>query len=208
MKIAIIGTGRVGRTLSAGFATAGHEVVLGSRDPDDRGDAPAPILPAADAVDGADIVVDAIPGNVAVPNLRELGRSALDGTILIDVGNALDERYGLVYPNASLGAALQAEFRHTRVVKTLNTVSAPLMTRPKDLPPTTVFLSGDDAEAKAIVGGLLGDLGWSAENRIDLGGIDTAHGPELYVFLSMEIMRAVGTPLYGISVVSGPRPVT
>lgn len=200
MKIAILGTGRVGRSLARGWSAAGHVVVFGSRDPDraDAGEAEA--LGFADAVADADVVVNAVPGSVALDTLRAIGRPALAGKTLVDIGNALAEDFTLLFPNASLGAAIQAEFPDTAVVKTLNTVTAPLMSDPHAVGPMTVFLSGNDDSAKAIVAGLLGDLGWDPESRMDLGGIETARAPEHYIFLSMAIMRALGTTAYGIGV--------
>ena len=54
---------------------------------------------------------------------------------------------------------------------------------------TTVFLSGDDAEAKALVSSLLVDLGWSVDLQIDLGGIASARGAEHYLLLLMQQFR-------------------
>jgi predicted dinucleotide-binding enzyme len=202
MKIAIIGTGRVGTTLAEGFVAAGHDVVFGSRSPGEKEGLPAPVLTTAASVEGADVVVAAVPGRDTPWILREIGAPALAEKVLIDVGNALGDSFDLLYPNAGLGAALQAAFPRTKVVKTLNTVSAPLMAHPTALPQTAVFLSGDDADAKTLVAGLLEDLGWPAKSRIDLGDISTARATEHYFFLSMDIMRALRTTTYGIAVVS------
>jgi len=200
MKIAILGTGRVGKSLARGLGAAGHTVVFGSRDPDRADSSEAEVSGFADAVAGADVVVNAVPGSVALDTLRAIGRPALAGKVLIDIGNALAADFTLLFPNASLGAAIQAEFPETAVVKTLNTVTAPLMSNPQAVGPMTVFLSGDDASAKTVVSGLLGDLGWAPESRMDLGDIATARAPEHYIFLSMAIMRALGTTSYGIGV--------
>ena len=202
MKIAIIGTGRVGSTVGAGLVAAGHDVVFGSRTPGRQTGLAAPARPVAEAVVGAEVVIAAVPGSITRDVLADVGADALAGAVLIDVGNSLTEGFELSFPNGSLGATLQEDFPRSRVVKTLNTVSAPLMADPGRLPPTTVFLSGDDADAKAIVSGLLGDLGWPEESRIDLGGIATARGPEHYIFLSMLLARKLGTTDYGIAVIS------
>lgn len=201
MRIAIIGTGRVGSTVGAGLARAGHEVVFGSRTPESADHLSAPSRPIAEAVGGAEVVIAAVPGSVTREVLADIGADALADKVLIDVGNSLTEGFQLSFPNSSLGATLQADFPRSRVVKTLNTVSAPLMADPGRLPQTTVFLSGDDAGAKAVVEGLLGDLGWAADSRIDLGGITTARGPEHYIFLSMLIAGKLDTTEYGIAVV-------
>jgi predicted dinucleotide-binding enzyme len=201
MRIAILGTGRVGSTVGAGLIRAGHSVVFGSRAPEAKGGLPAPSLPIREAVDGVDVVFVAVPGSVSLGVLAEIGQDALAGVVLVDVGNDLTERFELAFPNGSLGATIQAEFPSSRVVKSLNTVSAPLMADPGRIAPTTVFLSGDDGEAKAIVAGLLSDLGWPEDSRIDLGGIATARGPEHYIFLSMLIAQKLQTTSYGIAVV-------
>ncbi|MFD6698206.1 MULTISPECIES: NADPH-dependent F420 reductase [unclassified Microbacterium] len=203
MKIGVLGTGRVGRSIGQGLQAAGHEVVYGSRDPASSEPLGTAVVSLSEAVTDAEVVVSAIPGSVALDTLRAIGAPALAGRILMDIGNALAPDFTLIFPNASLGAAIQGEFPDTAVVKTLNTVTAPLMSNPGAIAPTSVFLSGDDASAKTTVAGLLTDLGWSDAARIDLGGIETARGPEHYIFLSMALMRTLGTTGYGIAVQRG-----
>lgn len=200
MNIAILGTGRVGRTLAEGLKGAGHDVVMGSRTPTQDSVAGASVKPLQEAAGGAEFVVNAVPGSVALDTLRGVGKEVLAGRILIDVANALNDRFELLYPNSSLGATLQNEFPATRVVKTLNTVSAPVMTNPGSIGPTNVFLSGDDQTAKASVRALLEQLGWQPESQMDLGDISTARATEHYIYLSMAIMRAVRSTTYGIGV--------
>ncbi len=199
MKIGIIGTGRVARSIGHGWQQTGHSVAYGSRDPV-QVEIDGTVGGFGEAVHEAEVVVCAVPGRVAVETLRTIGAPALAGKILVDVGNALNDRFELIYPNASLGATIQAELPHSLVVKTLNTVTAPLMSSPNSLPPTQVFLSGDDPASKAVVSGLLGDLGWTREARIDLGGIATARATEHYIFLSMSLMRVLGTTSYGLHI--------
>src|SRR5271157_3909896 len=67
MKIAVIGTGHIGGTLGQRWRAAGHEVVYGSRAESGTGPGGAPVLPADDAVTGADVVVLAVPGGAAAP---------------------------------------------------------------------------------------------------------------------------------------------
>jgi predicted dinucleotide-binding enzyme len=199
--IAILGSGRVGRTLAAGFAAAGHDVVVGSRDPEAAtaawADAPAEITTVADAVARAEVVVNASPGDVALGNLSAL-RSELEGKVLIDVSNATEKDPSgapgdLLYPNGSLAENLQRALPATRVVKTLNTMLFPVMTAPGALAhPATAFLSGDDADAKATTAGLLADLGWKPEQLLDLGGIASARGPEALMLLVPYVLRARG----------------
>jgi len=150
MKVAVIGTGRVGKVIGGGLVKAGH-----------------------------DVVVDAIPG-AAVPGvLRPIGADILGEKVLLEVANDLSPDFELTYPNKSVGVAVQEEFPRLRVVRTLNTVQAPLMGNPTRLPAaSTVFLAGNDAGAKAVASGLLVDLGWPRRWQIDLGDIAQARATE------------------------------
>jgi len=97
---------------------------------------------------------------------------------------------------------LQDALPNVRVVKTLNTISAQLMTDPGALPaPATVFLSGNDGGAKELVAGLLTDLGWSRKSQLDLGDISTARGTEHFLLLFLGILQSVGSGRFGISLV-------
>jgi 8-hydroxy-5-deazaflavin:NADPH oxidoreductase len=63
-----------------------------------------------------------------------------------------------------------------------------------------VFVSGDDEAAKTEVKGLLHDLGWEDKGIVDLGGIETARGPENYALLFFGIVAALKTRLVNIHV--------
>lgn len=202
MKIAILGTGTVGSALGEGFASAGHEVVYGSRDPQADSALAGTITTLNDAARTGDVVVNALPGAVALSVLGGLDAAALEGKVLLDVANALTDRFELLYPNGSLAAQLQDALPNVRVVKTLNTISAQLMANPGALPsPATVFLSGNDGDAKNVASGLLTDLGWAKDNQLDLGDISTARGTEHYLLLFLGILQSVGSGQFGIAVV-------
>ncbi|MGW0119730.1 NADPH-dependent F420 reductase [Streptomyces sp. NPDC003327] len=211
MRIGILGTGHVGRALAGAWARAGHEVVLGSRRPADeelRAElkeliaAGVRVGGSAAAVADADVVVNATPGTVSVGLLRSVGAPALAGKVLLDVGVGFLEDGTLSHLGVSLGEEIQEAFPETRVVKSLATVDRLVMVDPGSLEgPGTVFLSGEDAEAKRVVGGLLGDLGWPAESRLDLGGIATARGQEHFALLFVGIAGALGDYRFGIRVV-------
>ena len=202
MNIAVIGTGRVGEVIGGGLAKAGHSVVYASRNPAAQAGLPAPTADVNSAVAGAEVVVDAIPGGAVLATLNSIGTEALAGKVLIDVANDLSANYELSYPNSSLGSAIQEAFPHTRVVKTLNTVQAPLMNNPSSLPaPSTVFLAGNDSDAKSVVSGLLNDLGWPNDWQIDLGDISQARATEHFIFLSFGIARSLGTIDVNIAVI-------
>lgn len=202
MRIGILGTGRVATALGTAFDTGGHEVVLGSRTPErHREDELAVRGPRAAAGHG-ELVVNATSGTGTMAALAGVGAAALDGKPLWDLALAVNPDLTLAYPNGSLAELIQAEYPGARVVKALSSVSAPVMVEPALLdPPPTVFLSGDDAAAKATVAGLLAELGWPAAAVLDLGGIETARGPEHLVPLLLAVFAAVGGTRAGIAVV-------
>lgn len=223
MKIAVLGTGGAGRTLAARFAELGHEVTVGTRDVAATmsvGDAEGNesygswaghhpkvrLASFAGAVTGADIVVNATNGSVSLAVLEAAGADNLGDKILLDVSNPLDFSAGfppslLVKDTDSLGEQLQRGFPRLRVVKALNTMNATVMAYPQDLEDGdhTVFVSGNDAEAKVDVTSLLATLGHT--DVIDLGDITTARGTEMYLSLWVRLMSTLGTAQFSIKVV-------
>ncbi len=225
MKIAVLGTGTVGRVLAGAFASLGHQVTVGTRDVEatmsgadpgaareDSFAAWAATAPAvrlatfAQATADADVVVNATNGAASLDALRSAGEEHLAGRVLLDVANPLDFSAGFppslfISSADSLAEQIQRAFPSARVVKSLNTVTASLMVRPHQLADGqhTVFVSGDDADAKALVNALLTDLGHT--DVIDLGDITTARGPEHLLPLWLRLMGALGTPLVTVKVV-------
>jgi len=205
--IAILGSGRVATSLASGLFGAGHRVLIGTRDSGKASSWSGPeatFLPPEDAARAAEIVVNATPGDTSVARLGAMAE-ALEGKILIDVANATgrDEAgrpSGLLYPGDSLASRLQAALPGTRVVKTLNTMLAPVMSNPAMLTaPATAFLSGDDA-AKQTVRALLTGMGWRDEQMLDLGGIDTARGPEAVMLMVPDVMKTIGFTPFAVSI--------
>lgn len=203
MRIGILGTGMVGQALAADLAAAGHQVVMGTRDPDARHAPEGVDLVGQEAACDADLVINALNGQISlevVSNLHE----ALLGKVLLDVANPLDFSAGFpptlfTAQTDSLGEQLQRALPETRVVKSLNTLTAPLMLRPSALPsPSAVFLSGDDAVAKQLVRDLLTSFGW--EQIIDLGGISTARGVEMLMPMWLQLMQAFGDAQFNWSI--------
>ncbi|MFE1834452.1 NADPH-dependent F420 reductase [Streptomyces sviceus] len=194
-RIAVLGNGRVGGSLALALTRAGHEVTVADRSPDS----------AADAVRTAELVINATPGAGSLERLVAL-REELRDRILVDVSNAtLDGPDGLpadlLYPGSSLAEQLQEALPDTRVVKTLNTMLYMVMTAPTTLAQTpTVFLSGNDADAKQVVRGLLTDLSWQQEWITDLGGIETARATEAAILFVPHVIRSSGFTPFAISV--------
>lgn len=202
MRIGILGTGHVAQWLGAAWEKAGHEVVLGSRDPGHR-QAVLPVRDLADAVRHADVVVNALPGAIAVETVTSLGAGLFAGTIVLDVSNAMNDVLEPLYlGSVSLAERLQAALPEARVVKSLNTMDMALVVDPGRIAASTVFLSGNDERAKATVAGLVHDLGWSADALVDLGGIETARGAEGHLVMLSALSATLGTRIVNIRVVS------
>ena len=209
MKIAVLGTGMVGRTIAARLDELGHDVVVGTRDPEAtraRDDAPAfAFATVPDAVTDAEIVINATNGTASIAMLSLAGADLLAGKVLLDIANPLDFSNGfpptlLVKDTDSLAEQVQRAFPDARVVKSLNTLTADLMVRPDLLPEgTSVFVSGDDASAKATVTALLEEFGHT--DVIDLGDITTARGTEMMLPVWLRLMGALGTPMFNFKVV-------
>ncbi|MFJ8563800.1 NADPH-dependent F420 reductase [Streptomyces sp. NPDC093514] len=193
--IAVLGNGRVGGNLAKALTRAGHEVTVADRAPG----------AAADAARTSRVVINATPGAGSLDRLVAL-RDELHGKILVDVSNAtVDGPDGLpadlIYPGSSLAEQLQEALPETQVVKTLNTMLFPVMTAPATLAEApTVFLSGEDPQAKQTVGELLTDLGWHKEWITDLGGIRTARATEAAILFVPHVIRSIGFTPFAISI--------
>ncbi|MGA6155015.1 NADPH-dependent F420 reductase [Stenotrophomonas sp. NPDC087984] len=209
--IGILGAGRVGQNLAKKLAMSGHHVILGHRST--AKETAAPVggvghrISFADqhtTARTADIVINATPGDSALDRLTGL-RTELAGKILVDVSNATrDADDGLpgelCYPGSSLAEQLQAALPDTRVVKTLNTMLFMVMTAPETLgTPPTVYVSGNDKQAKSTVTGLLRDLGWQPEWIEDLGDITTARATEAMILVVPHILRRHGFRPFAVS---------
>jgi predicted dinucleotide-binding enzyme len=209
--IGILGAGRVGSTIAAGFAAAGHDVITGTRDgarPKDwKGPANVRFADHRGTARDAEVLFNATPGDTAVARLGEL-RSELAGKVLVDISNALrrgenGDPETLIYPNSSVAEHLQQALPDTRVVKTLNTMTFLVMASPEvTSAPPSVFLSGDDEQAKLTVAGLLGDLGWHQDWIVDLGDVRTARGPEAFLLLVPQIISSRGFIPFAMTIAS------
>jgi predicted dinucleotide-binding enzyme len=215
MRIAVLGTGAVGATLGSAFVASGHEVRMGSRTAGNEKalawveatGAGASEGTFADAASWGEVVVNATGGLVSLDALSAAGADNLAGKVLLDISNPLDFSEGfppkVAQPDGrSLGELIQATFPAVKVVKTLNTMNADVMVHPRSLPGThSVFVAGDDVEAKAVAGDLLRGLGWKSAEIVDAGGIGAARGLELYLPLWLSLMGSFGSPAFNVSVV-------
>ena len=217
MKIAVLGTGMVGRTIAGALAGLGHDVVIGTRDPkatlartepDMMGTAPFAqwhaantgigVAAFAEAAAGAELIVNATNGGGSLAALSAAGSGNLAGKIIMDIANPLDFSQGMppsLNPvnTDSLGEQIQRAFPEARVVKTLNTMTASVMVDPARVAggDHSVFVSGNDADAKAAVTELL--KGFGHRDVIDLGDITTARGAEMLLPIWLRLWGALGT---------------
>ena len=213
-KIAILGTGMVGDALGTKLVSLGHKVKMGSRTADNekavawtlRNGELASNGTFADAAAFGEIVFNCTSGHASLEALQLAGRENLQGKILIDVANPLDFSKGMppslfVCNTDSLGEVIQRQFTDVKVVKTLNTMNCLLMVNPALLnDPGSVFICGNDTEAKAEVESLLRTFGW--EKIIDLGDISAARGTEQILPIWVRLMGKLGTPMFNFSIVS------
>ncbi len=224
MNIGILGSGAVGQSLGTALARQGHEVVLGTRTPEElerpRGHGAASLAvwrqrAGASARTGTfpetaahgHVILNATNGAGSLDALRAAGAPNLRGKVLIDISNPLDFSHGMpptlfVANDDSLAERIQAAFPETRVVKTLNTTNALVMTDPARVGggDHTLFVSGNDPEAKRQVMDWLREwFGW--RDIIDLGDITTARGAEMLLPLWLRLMGALGTPMFNFKIV-------
>ena len=210
MKIGVLGSGMVAQGLSARLAELGHNVVIGTRDADKlRGwqssNQRVLIGSFAETAAHGDMVINATNGAASLSALTMAGEENLADKILIDVSNPLDFSDGFppsltVFGKDSLAEQIQRAFPMTKVVKTLNTVTARVMTHPLEVANGDhhVFISGNDADAKSQVIELLRSFGWI--NIFDLGDISTARGAEAYVLLWVRLYGALNTGMINIQI--------
>lgn len=218
IRIGILGTGSVGRTLAAGIQTLGNEVVIGTRDPAATllRDGPhgfstwaaahpeVTVVTLADAAAGSDLVVNALSD---AGSLAGVGAAALaPGTVLLDVSNPLDAGSGnpanlFVTNTDSLAEQLQRAFPEVRVVKSLHTMTAHLMTGPTQLAggDFSTFVCGNDPAAKHLVTALLTQPGH--RDVIDLGDLAGARGTEATMLIWLRLWQVLGTADFTFKIV-------
>lgn len=178
--LAVLGTGKIGQAIGRLWLESGHSVVFGSRSPELRGPEllklgdRVSVLTQAEAVDAADIVLLAVPGEAVVDLVDELG-AALAGKIVIDATNRLNYVEGrwasALEPGVTEGRWMARALPDSRVVRAFSHVPDELLwTRGSTQAGYwAIAVAADDAEAKRVVADLVRDSGWTP---VDLGGLD------------------------------------
>ena len=214
MQIGVLGTGIVGRAIASKLVRLGHTTMMGSRTLGNES-ATAWVAAAgplashgtfANAAAFGDLVVNATAGEASIDALTMAGAGALSGKVLLDIANPLDHANGFppslfVSNTDSLGEQIQRAFPEAKVVKSLNTMNCDVMVDPSLVPGDhVVFVSGDDAGAKATVTDLLESFGWPPDRIVDLGGIESARGPEQYLALWLRLYGVLGTGSFNVAI--------
>jgi predicted dinucleotide-binding enzyme len=187
MKVGILGSGDVGKTLAAGFLKHGHAVTIGTRtagkladwgEKNPRGN----IGSFEEAAKFAELIVLAVKGAVAKDALLGVGTDNLNGKIVIDATNPIADAppvNGVLSfftdLNESLMERLQMEFQGARFVKAFNSVGAGCMVNPQFTGTPTMFICGNDDVAKKAVSGILAQFGWETA---DMGKVEAARAIE------------------------------
>ena len=196
MDIAIIGAGNVGTALATSFKRAGHDVVIASRDPEDAGSVAAAthsrvatsnVRAAADA----DLVVLAIPFS-SIPVVAAEIAEAVAGKPVVDATNRMS--FGANGPDidttTSNAEELAALLPDAHVVKAFNTLFASNQSDPiAEGVQLSGFVAGDDADAKAVVLELVGEIGL---DPVDVGPLARARQLEGLAFLNITLNIANG----------------
>lgn len=225
MKIGILGTGIVGRNHAEKLSSLGHDVMIGTRDPkqtlaktenDEMGNIPfsswqkdnakITLGTFSQAAQHGDIIFNVLKGEVTLDVLKNIPKEFLDKKLLIDVTNPLDFSHGmppslLIANTDSLAEQIQKFLPYAKVVKAFNTVNANLQTHPEEIAGGnhTIFLCGNDSEAKKQVIKIMQSYGWS--DILDLGDIKSARGMEMLLPIWLEIWGALGTAKFNFKIV-------
>jgi hypothetical protein len=203
----------VGSSIATKLLQLGHPVCMGARAAGNEKavawaeqSAAASQGSFADSALFGEVVFNCTAGATTLDSLRAAGAANLDGKLLLDLTNALDFSRGMppaltVCNHDSLGEQIQREFPSARVVKTLNTMNHLVMVDPSRVPGEhVVFISGDDAGAKSEASELLESFGWPPSRIVDLGGIVTARGAEMFVLHWVSMRQALQTADFNIAI--------
>ncbi|MCA9332745.1 NADPH-dependent F420 reductase [Candidatus Saccharibacteria bacterium] len=211
MKIGIVGSGDVARSLGKGFVDLGHDVFIGSRHPEKKeldawkkhAGKKGQTGSTTEAADFGDIVILAIAWHAAENVLAQI-RPESSGKIVIDVTNPLqfndDEPPTLAVGHTISGGELvQQSLPDSHVVKTLNIINHAHMIQPNYSEGTpTMFMCGDNASAKDHTRDLLEELGW--KDVVDIGEIEKSRLLEPLCLLWIEYGVARDTWDHAISI--------
>jgi 8-hydroxy-5-deazaflavin:NADPH oxidoreductase len=214
-QVGVLGTGEVGRTLAAGFASRGHDVMIGSRDPAkaelrdwlDGADTGVTAGTFAQAAAHGELLVLAALGNAAQGVIAEAAPTSFAGKVVIDAMNPLDFSGGFppklsITGEDSLGERVQRALPDAKVVKAFNTIGSGYFVDPSfTAGQPTMLIAGDDEDAKRVVGDVLADFGWA--DTVDIGGIEGSRELEAICIAWVKIGGRRGAFDHGFKLLVG-----
>jgi predicted dinucleotide-binding enzyme len=214
-RVGVLGTGEVGRRLAAGFASRGHDVMIGSGNPDKpelrewlAGDgAGVQAGTFAQAAGHGEMIVLAVLGEAAEKVIADVGTENFAGKVVIDAMNPLDFSGGFppklsISGEDSLGERVQRALPDARVVKAFNTIGNPYFVDPHFSEGSpTMLIAGGDEDAKSTVRDVLADFGWS--DVIDIGGIEGSRELEAICIAWVKIGGVRGAWDHGFKLLAG-----
>jgi NADPH-dependent F420 reductase len=194
MKLAVIGSGKIGKSIGVWAAQLGYEVIFSSREKKhaeeasalaDKKSGSANIM---DAVDKSDMVLLAVPYGAVQNILHDLG-SKLNGKVIIDVTNPLTPDYSGLSVGFTSSAAeeIQKLVPGAKVVKAFNTAFAEVYATQNPVIrgyKISIFVAADDNDAKSMVSDLITRMGFDA---IDAGPLKIARTLEPLAFLNINL---------------------
>jgi len=177
MKISVIGTGNVGKTLGQRWSEKGHKIIFGSRNPDsakvnelvNKTGKNCKATRIETAAEESAIIVLSVPWPAVKDTIKAMGN--LDGKIMIDCTNPISADFsGLsIGTTTSAGEQIAKWASGAKVVKAFNTTGSDNMANPiYNDQKITMFVCGDDADAKKQVMGLAEEIGFEAQDAGDM----------------------------------------
>jgi predicted dinucleotide-binding enzyme len=225
MKIAILGTGSVGRAFATKLISLGHSVIMGTRNVQSslekkeksslydflEQNKDVKLATFSDAAAQCEMIIVVTKGEHTLAALQLAGEKNLAEKIVIDITNPLDFSKGFppsLYPELSntnsLGEEIQKRFPAAKVIKTLNTMWNGLMINPGLIAGGNHvnYLCGNDKEAKEKVRKFLNELGWKNESLMDLGDISAARATEATLPIWLRVYGAKQSGAFNFAIVS------
>jgi predicted dinucleotide-binding enzyme len=197
MKVAIIGSGKVGKALATSSLRAGHSVTLTATTPEKAAEAAKATGAHAatsnvEAIKDADLVILAVPTSKLGDVFRDLG-SAIDGKVVLDVTNRINtQNPGEVLEGLSNAEEILKRHPKVRVVKGLNHAFSARHANPTvNGTQLDGFVAGDDQGAKDTALEFVGSIGF---RPIDAGPLVMARAIEGMGLLIVMLQIKHGWP--------------
>jgi 8-hydroxy-5-deazaflavin:NADPH oxidoreductase len=214
-RVGVLGSGEVGRRLAGGFRSRGHEVMIGTRDPD-KPEVQEWLSSEGTGIEAGtfrqaaahgELLVLAVLGDAAEPAIAGVGLENFTGKVVIDAMNPLDFSGGFppklsISGEDSLGERIQRALPDAKVVKAFNTIGNAYFVDPSfSEGKPTMLIAGNDEDAKRTVTDALIDFGWS--DTVDICGIEGSRELEAICIAWVKIGGIRGAWDHGFKLLVG-----